>query len=605
MSNLKKDLKNYTLGSFSDIYYVLELSTSAGKTYTIMEVGIKEVIASGIDLIVYSSPNHSSLNTEYDKVMKLYSDTCNIYKATSIGGNFNANIDTSKPVIILCHPTFFSASNNKKSDENILKGIVKSKKLKAVFFIDEAHKGTMMSDTINDINTNGKPAKSNEWYKGFTSIPTVSIFLLTATVKKNVPYSSVFKVISSYFDRDELCNRQAAVSKVVKYGVDKNSIGSIEDDHKSLFVLPIHRYIEYVNHLPSYTTIYELWGKKRDRLNFLTSKYNFPIAKPIMLIQGNATESTTGIYNNFADLKATLTLNDNKSIKQTHYKPESTSEIIDILNDVNQSHDSIIAINNIAESININTATMMVIDRRWINRQKDKAAQAEAPLVQVLGRMNRFPTVEDINTWDDVFAYKKTRLKEGISNDIINEWIDLVFKYEIHLFDTNVARCAVETFFSEHTYNPEEWEVYLKEKEKQASAAAVARERNRTFIYSGGNSKSKKSIDSRGNRCEVCEINKITQEPKCFDIVGSIIDKHTLNINEEIVITQHIITEEMYIKALQQDHILGHHNDDRIENKQTICPTMHNIKTILCGDNVTPAEPLTQLKNATAQVENA
>lgn len=549
---------------------VLGLSTSAGKTFTLCNFVMKSCLSEGCD-IIYTSPNATSLD-EVEAEVKIAYPKTRIIKIRDFSGGAHFPLpNTDEQVIYIVHPT--SVSQNKYEIGRW------SENRKLVVLSDEAHKGFMCPDKDSTEEAHGYHIDqfTAEWYSCGKVIPNVGWFLVSATPLTPTENPDLYEIISYFFDRDILSSYQAANKAVHMYG--------------DRFTTPLPGFegglINYTGAPLSISALIKIVNSFKEDcawVNETAKKWNLPKTKQAMIVQAESSEQAQHFFNVLpADLGISI-----DSMKYTKEKEEDKSIFVDKDGYTYAGHKSsydvmrqvirkntqptvLIANKSIGESVNIPGITSLVTFHR---HSSVKNIELTHVLEQVLGRCIRWPDVEGIKNWYELIEFKLKKLEEGMPEEILNKWIDLVFNYEVHLPDTPYNVKGVEKFFSKHTRSSEEWPLYTQK------VLETVRSEKQTVRKKYGETPAQKSAQkgpqSYKNYKDVhrdCE--------SCSPLDELIVRYLNVNYVNEIVpgckigVLRGDYTEKEYHDSMEVHHKDGDRFNNTWENYQTNCRPAH------------------------------
>ena len=508
------------------IFNMLALATGSGKTTVIAKFCFAHALSKGCD-IIYTNPNAASLNEVFDICLNDYPDS-NIIMEKSFTGKCQLDL-TDEHNIILCHPTVLSQNVDAfepLEDRNV------------VVFSDEAHKGFMCPSAEYSRQAFGYPIPSYEaqWHNCINEIPNIAWFLITATPLQTTYNHSMFRLASEFYEKDVLCERQKAC-KSVTY------IDSIVNHEKEMN---------------------EKFLENDERLGYLTEKNDLPRTKPTRLIQVRNTDHALGCFNKHFDQSA-ICIAVSKHSKRYNslgqwfsvYKFYNSHSVFNHVNDINTSTNTIIANRLIGEAVNIPNATCMI---SYQERPTIQCGHATQGIEQLFGRMLRWPKVEGLDCWEDVFEFVEKKISQGADRKEMNEWVDLVFKYDIHIIGSWINRRGVSAFFKTHTYNIYAWEEYLqrviskvqnkpKPRKKYGMSEATPHAQSGPLAY--------KNYKDTHRRCELSGCN-------CY----------------EAMVVNGLYSEKEYFTDLEVHHIGGDRSNMDPKYLMTVCSMAHNKLTM-------------------------
>lgn len=547
-------------------YSVLALSTSAGKTFTVTNFCVQYCLDNGCDVIL-TSPNGASLEEVKDEVVERYPDAYIIMETGFTGVEPFVAPVTDKRVIILCHPTFLSQQKFAISKW--------AKKRKLVLFSDEAHKGFMCSNAEDTYEAFGYSISeyTAEWNQCLHEIPNVAWFLLSATPLRTTYTGEDFEHISEFFDKDILCAGQAAVKSVTIYGervATHNMFSSVFLDSEA------EQETDYIQH--TYDTLdYDLeilqhrWAEEDAWLKQVTAEYNFPKAKPARAVQANTQLHACCLYTtlghgasiNTSTYKEVFNFNRNDYLRNFPASIRS-QDIINYVNSFENKTNVMVAVKTISDAVNIHNLNCMV---SFHKRHTVQDSNVTHSVEQVLGRMNRWPTVGNFENWKDVISYAETRITQGVPREVMYKWVSTVFEYEVHMASSNNNVSGIKAFFKRHTYNPQEWADY----KSRVIYECIAEQKKRVKVYGDAakaahaqaGSQSYKNYKHSHPECEHCTKREILGQlvPTC-----------------KISVVYGEWTEDEYFGSLDVHHIEGREDSATMNDAGkliTVCKPIH------------------------------
>ncbi|MBT4088899.1 MAG: hypothetical protein HOE30_10430 [Deltaproteobacteria bacterium] len=567
--------ENLELDLTPDLLYVAALSTSAGKTYSYCNA-IAPFLVSHTDIMlqIYTSPNHASLHEVYMDVVKSVDSSCEVIMYTDFTGLTPLpSIDPNKNTILISHPTGIS------SHQNVVHRLTQM--ISTVVITDEGHKGYMTANgyqASTNAGYNFGSSYTGTWHHTITSLDAVAVFLVTATPLKTTQNTSEYKIISSFFDRDILTFNQAAVRDIYLYSDRAKLFGLdgapyVTDCGELTFDVIQEKHEEFKTLKSQIADIEDHFDLKKSNMSFIIQGMNNDPNNPNPISAMNIFETLSLDYENQERLA--LNISESKRIsgysqgrseaKYNNLNAFTSYNMVQIVNDSDNDIDVMVANNNAGESVNINNSVGIVICK---DRHIVKVLDCHQNVVQVLGRQLRWPMIEGINNWTDLAEYRSLMIKRGIPEEVIDFWIDAVYKYDVHIVDSPINAAGVEQFFSVHTWNPTEWDAFLLEQYSKADKALsnVTSTRSRgsssAFVQDGT------SID-RSARCEICpSLPGHPDDPACYTTY----------------VTLGGMSEKDYVTGLHGDHKDGEHSNDNPDNAQTCCSPRHHEKSVANSD---------------------
>lgn len=501
-------------------YYTLALATGSGKTTVIAKFNFDHAMRKGCD-IIYTNPNAASLDEVFEICLKNYPES-NIIMDKSFTGKCHLDIIEGTN-IILCHPTVLSQNPdafNVLEDRNV------------VVFSDEAHKGFMCPGAEYSRQAFGYsiPLYEAQWHNCIHNIPSVAWFLISATPLQTTHNHYMFNPISEFYQKDVLCSRQKACKSVTYINLE---------DHE-----------EAMNEK----------FKQEDEFNeYVTQKYDLPRTKPTRLIQEVDTYHAEESYKKYFDHSA-ICIAKAKCAKHTgiitwynSHKFNNSHSVFNHVNDMNTSTHTLIANRLIGEAVNIPNATCIISYQKRPTIQYGHATQG---IEQLLGRMLRWPRVEGLNCWEDVIEFAEMKISQGADRKEIYDWVDLVFKYEIHVMGSWINKRGVEEFLKKHTYNIDAWEEYLERVITKIRNKPKARKKygmSEKTPHAQAGPQAYKNYKDTHRRCELLGCN-------CY----------------ESMVVNGLYTEVEYFTDLEVHHMDGDRLNMDYSNLMSVCSMAHN-----------------------------
>jgi len=557
--------KNFQNPNFVPQYSVLALSTSAGKTFTVTNFCVQYCLDNGCD-VVLTSPN-GGLEEVKDEMVARYPDAYVLMETGFAGAEPFVAPVTDKRIIILCHPTFLSQQKFAISKW--------AKKRKLVLFSDEAHKGFMCPDAEDTYEAFGYSISeyTAEWHQCLYAIPHVAWFLMSATPLRTTYTGEDFEHISEFFDKDILCAGQAAVKSVTIYGErvpTYNMFSSLfldpEEKQETDYIQ--HTYDSLDDHLK---TLQHRWAEEDAWLEQVTAEYNFPKAKPARAVQANNQWHARSLYNilgqgtsiNTGSDKKVFDFNRNDYLRNFPRYIRS-QDIINYVNSFENKTNVMVANKTIGDAVNIHNLNCMVSFHKRHTVQDNNVTHS---VEQVLGRMNRWPTVGNFKNWKDVIAYAEKRITQGVPREVMYKWVSTVFEYEVHMASSNNNVSGIKAFFRRHTYNPQEWADY----KSRLIYECIAEQKKRVKVYNDtaktahaqAGSQSYKNYKHTHPECEYCTKREILGQtvPTC-----------------KIPVVFGEWTEDEYFASLDVHHTEGREDSATMNDADkliTVCKPMH------------------------------
>ena len=403
------EVLDYNLSNppFEKIFDILALATGSGKTTVIAKFCFDYALNKGCD-IIYTNPNAASLDEVLNICYSEYPDS-NIIMEKSFTGKCYLNV-TDGHNIILCHPTVLS--QNVDAFKCLQDRFV-------VVFSDEAHKGFMCPGAEYSTQSFGYsiPTYEAQWHNCINEIPNIAWFLISATPLQTTNHHPMFRLASEFYEKDVLCKRQKAC-KSVTY------IDSIVNHEKEMN---------------------EKFLKNDERLKYLTEQNDLPKTKPTRLIQIRNTNHAINSFYKYFDNSAICIA---RAKRSKHYRFTNSHDVFNYVNDINTSTNTIIANRLIGEAVNIPNATCLT---SYQDRPTIQYGYATQGVEQLLGRMLRWPSVYGLTCWEDVFEFVEKKISQGADRKEMYEWVDLVFKYEVHIVGSWINKRGIEAFLKKHT----------------------------------------------------------------------------------------------------------------------------------------------------------
>jgi hypothetical protein len=549
---------------------VLGLSTSAGKTFTITNFCTEFCFSIGCDVII-TSPNSASLEEIKNTIIQSSSQPYIIVANGFAGETAFVAPQPDKQVVLLCHPTYLS--------QNIEDIDAWSKTRKVVIFSDEAHQGFMCSGPEDTAIAYGYSINdyTAAWHQCLYGISHVAWFLFSATPLKTTDCDDTFNVISEYFDRDSLCELQAAVKNITLYGNAPPSLffsnlfdGGEFDNHRSA--------TEFVNFetRPLIDCLDDLNSKWNENLTWLDEFYkkhpDFPAAKPAQAIQAKNTMQAQRIYSQLgsgsaiAVDRAKFVWGANFDFYLRKFDCNITSQkIFDYVGQYDNNTTKLIANKSIGNAVNIANLNCLL---SFHDRPSVKDWDITTGVEQVLGRMVRFPKVKGIKDWKDAVDFVETKIKDNkISREDAYKWLDIVFKYEVHMVSSDNNLNGIAKYYAKQSYNPQEWESYIqglivdwqKSSKKRRSYSCEK------TPYAQKGSQSYREYKNLVPECEYCpkiQVNGVWV-PSCKRQVA-----------------EGLFEEKVYIESLDVHHKHGREDIASMndyDNLMTVCKMAHNV----------------------------
>jgi len=564
MNKVKENIRDLELNTRLN---VLGLSTSAGKTFTLCNFVMKSCLSEGCD-VIYTSPNATSLD-EVEAEVKIAYPKTRIIKIRDFSGGANFPLpNTDEQIIYIVHPT--GVSQNKYEIGRW------SENRKLVVLSDEAHKGFMCPDKDSTEEAHGYHIDefTAEWYSCEKVIPNVGWFLVSATPLTPTENPDLYEIISDFFDRDILSPYQAANKAVHMYG--DTPLPGLEGG-----------LINYTGESLSTSTLIKIVNSFKEDcawVNETAKKWNLPKTKQAMVVQAKSSEQAQHLFNvlpadlgiSIDSMKYTKEKEEDKSIftDKDGYTYAGHKSSYDVMRQVirkNTQPTVFIANRSVGESVNIPGITSLVTLH---THRSVKNIELTHVLEQALGRGIRWPDVEGIKNWYELIELKLKKLEEGMPEEILNKWIDLVFNYEVHLPYTPYNVKGVEKFFSKHTRSSEEWSSYIEKVQEQVSSKKqTARKKYGDTPAQKSAQKGSQSYKNYKDVQRDCE--------HCPSISSTLIQTLNANYSHDKVpickfgVVEGTIAEEYYYASMEVHHKDGnrHNNDD--ENLITVCRQQH------------------------------
>ena len=138
----------------------------------------------------------------------------------------------------------------------------------------------------------------------------------------------------------------------------------------------------------------------------------------------------------------------------------------------------------------------------------------------------------------------------------MNEWVDLVFKYDIHIIGSWINRRGVSAFFKTHTYNIDAWEEYLQRVITKVQNKPKPRKKygmSEATPHAQAGPQAYKNYKDTHRRCELSGCN-------CY----------------EAMVVNGFYTEEEYFSDLEVHHKGGDRSNMDPEYLMTVCSMAHN-----------------------------
>lgn len=560
-------------------YQVLGLSTSAGKTFTANEHLVEYYINNGLCFVFTSR-----LTAGIDEVSKRISElhpTTPLFVSKAVAGcstdpyHFikNAPVHSDDPFVMVCTPEYLHSQQHGFSD-----WIIEHNK-KVVIMSDEGHNGFMCPNKESTKQDHGYfiGGYTAEWYNMKKHIPTVAWFLISATPLNSTMDHPDYELLSEFYDREILCQYQKRVKSITmvrglreQYTGTAESFFDFDNDDNSEFIVDTDNTLKDLMLLG-----HQHNAQEQQWLRQVESQYGFPSAQPTTLVQSATSEDAEKDYM-YLGSNTVINISDRKEVYNQGWSVHkySSQELIDIINDQNNESVCMVANQSVGEAINVHGATRLY---SYHEKKSIKSADVTHKVEQTQGRMIRWPKVDGIHNWYDVYRYKAKRVAEGVPEDIIDKWIDIVFTYDVFVSShLNVERGLV-AFYDKHTYRPAEWDEYLSRIEtavQEEIRLAAAEDHNVIDLAKRKKygaawaipSAQKGAMEYRNykkNECEHCSKVEIDDQevPAC-----------------KIPVVLGDCTEKDYFDSLHVHHINGRENLDTMnhtENLITVCGAAH------------------------------
>lgn len=548
-------------------FSVLGLSTSAGKTFTITNFCTEYCFDVGCDVII-TSPNAASLE-EIKNVVASSSSNPYMMMATGFTGDrgFTAPL-TDKPVILLCHPTYLSQNLDEVNQW--------TQNRKVIVFSDEAHQGFMCSGPEDTQMAYGYSISdyAAAWHNCLYGIDHIAWFLFSATPLKTTEHYDTFNVISEYFDRDGLCDQQGAVKSITLYGKlrTKMHFNNLFESEEIDAYENAKDFVSF-NRNPLQECLDEIKTKWHEQDVWLKQFYNnhkdFPQAKPARAVQAkntaHAKSLTYALGQNTAiavDKEKWVYGGDQNFYVRNFNNCVTSQKILDHVADIFSPTNKLVANRTIGTAVNIANLTSLV---SFHERPSILDWDVTTGVEQVLGRMVRFPKVKGISSWIEAIDFAENKIAQGsVSREDAYKWIDLVFKYDVHMVASENNLNGVAKYYSKQSYNPNEWQCYIDQlvvewQHKQKKSRSVSHGQKVPYAQKG--SQSYKDYKNFVRECEHCPVVPDYGVPACK--IGVVLGHHT---------------EEDYWLGLDVHHIHGREDlatMNEEENLMTVCRIAH------------------------------
>ena len=559
----------------------LQLSTSAGKTFTTCNFVIPELINMGID-VIYTVPNSAAIS-EVEEMINQATNKLKkpplVFSAHSFAGGvfeFPMWDYPGQKLIVVCHPTFVSLNFE------VFKDFCSDRDVVAIS--DEAHKGFSCPELEHQqlcfgyganwdlIISEDERENHLRWYKSFSTCGFKSWFLVSAT-----PLAAVFiadshyRIISKFMNREILCKQQKAVKSVTFYNGD-----SPLDKFENINILEAEELIDQSGYMKLSEACLFQYGKKasvnediilkcektNNWLTKISEKYDLPKAKPATIIQSNNSETEApNIFENMSkkNIRSAIAVSNIKAVdgfkipntlSQFGTKKPTSNQILEFIGKYNNDVRYVVANKIVSEAISLRNTTVLVSNHaRTTNTDNEVTAQVE----QLLGRLLRFPEVKGIRDWQDVYDFSERKISEGVPVYVMDRWIEVVFMYDIHMIFSPINVSGTKKFLNTHTYDVPDFRRYLKR--FQVNSTLNRAHKKRQYETSRNRSEYKWYRDANPS-CELCPRNA-EGIPICED--------HYLGR----------VSEEILKKSRHVHHVNGDHTDNREKNLVTTCDVMH------------------------------
>jgi hypothetical protein len=547
----------------------LALSTSSGKTFTACNFVVPAIVEMGCD-VIYTVPNCASIE-EVTEELKLQLPDHLVWGDKSLfGGNFEVpKLKTGQQMVAVMHPTVCSSGDNRE----IIADLCKDRKV--VFISDEAHLGLTCPDAeYTRMAFGGYNAKHEaNWFDAIVSFETVAWFMISATPRAPVfVCEDTYDIISEYYDREVLCASQKAIKKVVFYTDDsaaynncsKNKRNEADDIIRELDCAEISN--DSISVCPNNFTqlnanLVNGFKDEVDWLNMVTKEFDLPATKPAGIIQTNG-DKAHQIYHSLGvmGMFPVITTTRDKQVygfAKPNYQHEfnkdkpNSAQAISFVGNYSNEYNVLVANKIVGEAVNLRNANFLVSDHY---RDSCNDTDITTTVEQLLGRVIRWPDVEGINNWKDAIEYREARIADGVPRDVMDRWIDIVFKYEVHMAYSAINAAGVKKFLSKHTFGTVEWANYLKRFDV-ISRARYGTKGTKTPWSQEGTQEYKAYRDDNPH-CEICPRTS-NGIPACeASYAGRIPENHILERNEV-------------------HHIDGDHSNNDLSNLVTVCPVVH------------------------------
>ena len=526
----------------------------------------------GLDFIIVN-PNAASCAEMYTALKS--NDALKrhvIWNDNSIfGSDFEVpSLEKGQQFGVVCHPTVLSKSKDKVEE------VLKTRKV--VLIVEEAHKGFNCPDSEYTFEAFG--AKNNQhkatWYDTVMSLDFVTRIGISATPLGPVyADTGYYKIISSYFGRDELTRSHKAVSSITLYTgntdykkFNKDEIVSSECKIKD------SGYIEtssdtLIDNFGLSSEIKDKILEKTKWMESACSEYSLVNAKVSTIVQAKDSRQAHSIFfdTGKSGINSAIATSKDKKIynftgpnylSEFETKTPNSSQIMQYVCDPETRAELLVANKLVGEAVNINNATLLCSTHI---RSSNKNENVTAPVEQLLGRMNRWPLVVtpelgELKSWSDVYDYAELKVSKGVPKEVMTKWVDNIFRWDLHIEYSPANVSGLLEFFSKHTYNPIEWESELKRYKIDSVRKYSTKTSPKTPWAQEGDESYKKYRDENP-QCEYCPKNE-KGIPVCQAAYEDTVDYDLVTGRNEV------------------HHIDGDHTNSVNSNMITLCPVVHH-----------------------------
>jgi hypothetical protein len=545
---------------------VLELSTSAGKTFTACNFVIPEIVEMGCD-VIYTIPNAASIGEVCEDLQNILPDHLVWAEQSVFGGEFEMPyLKPGQQMVIVSYPTVLS------QDTELFTKLSKSRKI--VIISDEAHKGLSCPDPKWTTIAFGTYIKDHEanWFDAMSGMDLVAWFMVSATPLRSVYVADdVYEVISSFMNRDILYKTHKSVKSVLFF--DTGYKFSTREVREAKSVINNSGYMSFVeNGLSSRQNGSMRLNKEfTDRMKIedewlekVTKEYDLPKTKPARIIQISDNNDGQQIFNTLGQtgLQPVITTTHDKKVygfAKPNYQREfkqnipKSAQIISFVGNYDNPFTCLVANQIVGEAVNLRNSTLMISEHV---RSSKRDMEVTYAVEQLLGRMNRWPEVDGITNWDEAMDYRELRISQGVPRYVMEKWIDMVFSYDLYLAFSPINVSGAQVFFSKHTYNPVEWVNVLKSHEIKSRAKYGNRMIGEKSAWAQEGSQEYKAYRDENPQCEACPKNE-NGIPVCEAAYEGRVDKEIIYQSNEV------------------HHVDGNHENNDYDNLITLCHVAH------------------------------